>query len=219
MKILLSTASFGAPLKSYWAVQQSKHEIDYRRYDDGNFPERSYSLTPVLKSKMVKMLSHEINPGHDFYIWMDSTHSIYNTDTADRLLDELEDNDIAIFRHGERTSIMQEADKIERFIRDGYKRMQRRAGDEPVRQQAEMYRADPEFTDDKLFHGSMFIYRPDNCAAMMQDWYYQVCRYSIRDQISLPYMIYKHGLKVKVLPGSVFSNDFFYFDKKLFLTI
>jgi hypothetical protein len=219
MKILVTTASFGSPLRSYWALQQSeRHEIHYRRYNDVNYPFRQYSLTPALKSKFIKMLAHELNPGYDIYIWLDATFSLYRTDAADAFAAELRNADIALYHHDERTSIMEEARQIGQFIDRGYYRMVRRAGDEPVMEQAQHYCADETFTDDALYNGGIIVYRP-TAAAMMRDWYGEVCRWSIRDQISLPYMIHRHRPHLHVLPGSIYANNIAYFDQKLFCTV
>lgn len=223
MKILVTTASFGKPLQSYWAVQQSdRHTIEYRRYDDASFPYRTYSLTDALKSKFIKMLSHELNPGFDIYVWMDSTFSMYRTDTIDRLVQELKGCNLCLFHHAERSSIRDEARKIEKFVQEGFHRMVRRAEAEPIAEQVEAYLKDETFTDDKLFYGGVFLYtkelveEPDN---MMKAWYYEVCRHSIRDQISLPYVIHIYHPHYRVINANIHENQYFEFDRKLFSLI
>lgn len=216
MRILLTTASFGTPLRSYWELQQSeRHDICYRRYNDVNFPFRDYSLTPVLKSKFVKMLAHEMNPGYDLYVWMDATFSLYRTDAADAFAAEIRNAEIALYRHDERSSIMTEARQIGQFIGEGFRRMVRRASDEPVMEQAQHYCSDEAFADDSLYNGGIIVYRP-SAAPLMRDWYGEVCRWSIRDQISLPYVIHRHRPHLHVIEGSIYHNKIAYYESKLF---
>jgi hypothetical protein len=216
MRILLTTASFGTPLRSYWELQQSeRHDICYRRYNDVNFPFRDYSLTPVLKSKFVKMLAHEMNPGYDLYVWMDATFSLYRTDAADAFAAEIRNAEIALYRHDARSSIMTEARQIGQFIGEGFRRMVRRAGDEPVMEQAQHYCSDEAFADDSLYNGGIIVYRP-SAAPLMRDWYGEVCRWSVRDQISLPYVIHRHRPHLHVIEGSIYHNKIAYYESKLF---
>lgn len=216
MKILVTTASIGIPLQSYWSVQDSScHEIHYRRYDDSNFSQRHRSLTSVLRAKIPKMLSHELNPGFDIYIWIDSTFSIYRTDAIDEMVHELKDCEMCLFKHEERSTIREEAEIIEWFVKDGFVRFKNRADGELVMDQVNTYCNDPEFTDNRLFSCGAFIYRPV-IADMMNEWYYHVCRYSIRDQISLPYLIQKYDINYRTFDTDIYHSPLIYFDNKLF---
>lgn len=216
MKVLITTASFGNPLMSNWVEQnQNIHHIEFRRYDDNNYPFRNNSLTPSLKSKLIKTLSHEINQGFDFYIWMDSNISFSRNDLANEMIDIIGDCDLCIFRHFKRKSISEECKKLNYWIEKGSQHHIKRVLGEPIDEQVREYYSDPDFIDDKLFSGASFIYskklieQPDN---MMKAWYYHICRYSIRDMLSLPYVLSKYKPNYKTFNFSVWKNNLFEFN-------
>lgn len=77
MKILLTSANLGGidtPNLHHEAQRvPAGTEIDFKYYNDKSLILRSNALHPRLQAKIPKMLSHEIHPGYDYYIWIDSS--------------------------------------------------------------------------------------------------------------------------------------------------
>jgi hypothetical protein len=53
--------------------------------------------------------------------------------------------------------------------------------------------------------------------ALSEEWWYLLNQYSYRDQLTLPYLVKKHGVSVNCIPRTldrhgVFENEFFYYD-------
>jgi len=72
-----------------------------------------------------------------------------------------------------------------------------------VQQAKEIYkRYKREGFSDKigLFETAMFIVRPARVHDMFVDWWHEVQQGVPRDQISLPWMIQKHGINVRRIP-------------------
>lgn len=212
-KVLITTASFGSDIKSEWAEQKStKHITTFRRYDDRNFPFRNYSLTMPTKSKLIKMLSHEFNPGYDYYIWVDSNITINSQFFTDKMVDSISNADLCLFKHSRRNNIKEEVDKLLYWVSKGSARHIKRINGEDITGQHATYLSNPMFIDDKLFFGACFIYSKklvEKENNMMKAWFYHVCRYSIRDMLSLPYVLKNYDVNYNTFNFSFSPNKLF----------
>ena len=45
--------------------------------------------------------------------------------------------------------------------------------------------------------------------SLMQEWFMQNCIWSIKDQLSFPYVLAKSGFSYSLFPGTVAENDHF----------
>jgi len=80
---------------------------------------------------------------------------------------------------------------------------------EPMRKQVEHYLADPLFIDNKLFACGMFIYRNiPRVQKMLKDWFTENARWSVQDQLSLPYVLSKSDCKVNVIDAEIVNNKY-----------
>lgn len=187
-------------------TKQNRDDLDFFYFTDENFKPRTV-VHPRLRAKIPKMMGWQLVPGYDFYIWGDSSMTLVDTDAVTMLLEELGDYDIAFFRHPEfRNSILEELLHMEQHMaglvdfNSGYEYLNERYKDEELRQQVEFYISDKDFVDDKLYCGGMFIYRnTTEVQDMLANWLFHNLIYTIQDQLSLPYVLSKANLKVKVL--------------------
>lgn len=189
-------------------------EADFFYFTELNYPLRDSAMSPRLQAKIPKMLGWDMVPGYDVYIWADACITLSSPDAIAWLLAQLGDNDMALFRHQDkRTSIRDEISFMEEHMEgrsgDNYARdyLNERYATEPMREQIARYLQDPEFPDDKLFSAGMFIYRPSGLVkATLKEWFYHCCRWSVQDQISLPYILEKSGLKVSTIDEGITTN-------------
>jgi GT2 family glycosyltransferase len=203
VKIAVVSAAIGECDPQPQHVQQDI-PVDFFYFTDYNFPERACTMTSRLQVKILRMLGWDFVPGYDAYIWLDSTVALKQPDAVRWLVEQLGENDIALFAHPNRTTVASEG----RFVLDGIAKgdpylMARYAG-EPIQQQLARYR---DFPDDKLWWTGAYVYR--NTPAVqtaMREWLLHCVQWSILCQISLPYVAWKTGLRVVTLPGSGFSN-------------
>ena len=195
--------------------KQDHDDLDFYYFTDENFKPRTV-VHPRLRAKIPKMMGWQLVPNYDYYIWGDASITLVGSDAVSTLLEELGDADIAFFRHPEyRSSIKDELLHMEDHMagriafNSGCEYLNERYKNEPIRQQVELYLNDPEFNDDKLYAGGMFIYRNTvEVRAMLSYWLLQNLMYSIQDQLSLPYALSKSNLNIKVLDYNLLDCKF-----------
>ena len=213
IKVLVTTASFGGKLHSEWVDQISnRYEIVFNRIDDDVESPRIKAMSPRLRGKIPKMIVWEDHPGYDYYIWMDAGFSISNSSAIERMVDECIDADACFFAHSKRRSVKQELDFVISLMASGNQYLLDRYEGERMQEQVESYFKDPTWVDDVLFECGTFIYsnriitnRQHN---VMKEWFYHNCIWSVQDQLSLPYLLHKFGIRYKLLEGNVYSNKY-----------
>jgi hypothetical protein len=201
MKVLLVSANLGA-----FDVQRQEHfaqdtkEIEVCaivQFTDENFPPRVNSLHPRMQAKIPKFLAWEYFPGYDYYIWMDGSVRIKSPNFIKKILSLIGRHDMMVMKHPERNSIGQEFAYVDTLMRAGSIYLNSRYAGEAMGEQVSLYLNTPGFVDDRLFACTYFCYtglltrqKPE----FFSDWYYHCCRYSVQDQLSLPFLLYKHNI-------------------------
>jgi len=216
-RIHISSCFFGknainTEIKLPEQLKSNKYEITTACYVNSNFPLRDKSLHPRLKGKIPKMLEW-MNVEADYYVWIDYPLEIITNDFY-KIVDELEDCDICLFKHVERGSIFDELNFMEHEMNiKNNTYIISRYENEPIRQQVELYFNDSNFTDNNLFNMGFFIYSKNLVKNkdynIMKDWFFHNTIYSIQDQISFPYLLSKHKVKYKLFnSGNVYQNPY-----------
>lgn len=213
IKVLVTTASFGGTLHSKWADQVSdKYEIVFNRIDDLIESPRIKAMLPRLRGKMPKMVVWEDHPGYDYYIWMDARFSILDNSAIERIVDQCLNVNACFFKHSGRNSVKQELDFVVSLMNTGNQYLLDRYEGERMTEQVEHYSKDITWIDNILFECGIFIYSKDIVANkeynVMKEWFYHNCIWSVQDQLSLPYLLHKFGIKYKLLEGNVYSNEY-----------
>lgn len=220
IKVLVTTAAFPGRLGSTWVSQNSnKYEITYNRVTSETESERVKAMHPRLRAKMPKMIVWEDKPGYDYYVWADSRFSILDELAIERLVDECIGVDACFFNHAAsgghaaRSSVKQELDFVLELMKYNNQYLLDRYQGERMKEQVDHYSQDPNWKDDTLFECGIFIYSKkiieDKNHNLMKEWFYHNCLWSIQDQLSLPYLIYKFNINYKTLPGTVYDNKYF----------
>lgn len=183
-------------------------ELSYYLYTNKNFPPRSKTMAPRLQAKIPKMFAWQMVPGHDVYIWTDAQFTMLRGDSIMWLINQLEDYDIAIFKHPFRDTVAKECD----FLRDNMpisNRLMERYTGELLDEQMNVCISDLK-QDNVLYASGIFIYRNNpQVQSLMKEWWYYTTRYHNLDQLSLPLAIQESGCKAKSINEDYYHCKYF----------
>lgn len=185
---------------------------DYLCFTDGNVVAKQgweiralppSDLDQIRLARLPKILAHRFLNDYDISIWVDANIGIA-CDLAAFCKMALADTDIAFFRHGvRRRSVAAEIDACLQANKAPYEVMTR---------QYQSYR-DKGFPDDAgIIPETGVIVRRHHrrhVRAAMEKWWVELLRHSTRDQISLPYIIWRNALAFTLLDWNVRETPWF----------
>lgn len=162
----------------------------------------SSDLDNIRKAKLPKILPHRLLPDHQVSLWIDGNICLKN-DLRPLVSSSLNKLNMALFRHPEnRESVESELQSCVRLNKDN-----------------------PEILNKQMHHYKtsgmpinqppptcMVIFRRHNhpeIKFVMEAWWNEIMTHSFRDQISFPYIAWKHDLKYKVIHDNVRDNKYF----------
>lgn len=206
----MEVAIFTANLGNFDRVEKPSHELavyDWHCFTDKDFPPIA-GLTPRLQYRVPKTHGWQMKPGYRYYIWLDGSMEFTRADSVEWLLGMLGNNDIAIFRHPDRSTARQETDYIEKLLQEEHPYITSRyRGGLHKEQMAEIEAT--SYEDDALYASTVFVYRDIPAVRdMMKEWLYTSVRYFTCDQVALPYLLWKYGLNVKMIDMNPFKNPY-----------
>jgi hypothetical protein len=202
MRIAILTANLGnfdTPIDPVEQFFLDGMELAFHRFTDVDFPPIT-GLTPRLQYRIPKLFGWEMFPGYDVYIWLDGSCSFERGDCVKWFLEQLGDADMALFKHPVRRNMRQEAEHIEKKLQQGNPYLTPRYKNGLHKEQLAECMADPAFKDKVLYASTAFIYRNNpKVQEAMKSWWYHQSRYFTCDQIALPYVVWKHNLKINLI--------------------
>lgn len=157
---------------------------------------------PVMNAKIYKVLAHK---------YIDAPISIYldgniflNVPPSKLVSEFLKEDDMAVFRHPLRNCLYQELDHAKARVLPEYKPL--------MDEQVASYRHEGMPVNFGLGECGMII-RRHNAATeeFNQRWWAEICRYTNRDQMSFPYVLWKmqERIKINLIPGNVRQHAYF----------
>ena len=180
----------------------------FHRWTDENFPPIA-GLTPRLQYRIPKTHGWQMFPGYDYYIWLDGAYSFTEPNCAEWWVNQLGDNDIALFAHPNRKTIKQEVEHIEEHLKAGKPYITDRYKGGLHREQYDEIMENGLYPDKKLYASTAFIYRNSpKTQVLLKDWWNWGSRYFTCDQVVLPWLFWLNVTKVKTLKGGVDNCDF-----------
>lgn len=197
------TSVFG-DYEPIWPPHQPDSAVDYVLVSDTTTPVRGFTHhgvdpssfeTPRLANRFQKMRFHEGLPADHLSVYIDA--NIRPVASLLPLLESFDTSgaDIGLYRHYSRHSVRSEAKAC----------VKRNKVEHPEAVEPELSFYDSEgFPDeDGLWEGSIIVKRHDSTRldTAMAEWWELYSRFQTRDQFSLPYIIWKHGLQVFDLGG------------------
>jgi len=146
------------------------------------------SEDPVLTARYHKHHPFVLFPDATYTIWLDMTHWAYQS-----LIPLLTNFDLMLHKHQERHTICAEAD-ICKFLKFD--------SPEIIESQITHYKNDGFIDNIGLYSTSCLIRKNTyQCQMLSEMWWEEICKWSKRDQISLPYCLWRLGLTPGVIPG------------------
>jgi hypothetical protein len=179
-------------------------EVTFLRWDDSTFPPRVCTLRPRLQARIPKCFAWEMAPGYDVYVYVDASFEITRPDAVAWLCYQIDD--FVAFPHPERESIRAEAEFL---VANAHKKY--------IRQRYENESVDlalnaiPErYEDDHLIATGVFAYRDSGLMrSMLKEWWHQQSRNHLNCQLSLPWLLWSHHLRVRVVNADIYANPYF----------
>lgn len=153
---------------------------------------------PRLSAKWFKTHPHRAVGGYRRTIWIDGNMRVTSPTFVRELLDILGDRSLAIFPHPDRDNIFDEADVSAAMPKyDGL----------PVFEQVEHYRRQG-YAGSELYASGLLV--RDNVDRRMrrlnQAWLAECLRWTYQDQLSLPYLLWRHNVQPALIPYNLWDN-------------
>ena len=158
----------------------------WKRIDPNSFEEAS-GYNGSLKNRFFKMFPHIVFPNYRYSIYVDGNFRIC-TDFTEHV-NRLSVYGFSHFRHSQRNSVLQEAEAC---------KLLKKEDPETIDKYIENLRMNG-FPDDYGLVACDIIVREHNkesCIQVMEQWWVEFRDYVRRDQLSLPYVLYKNGIKI-----------------------
>jgi hypothetical protein len=158
------------------------------------------SEPPRLAAKHPRMMPFDF-VDTDVAVWLDAAFAVVGDGFAEFCLDSLADKDLIAWQHPEnRNCLYQEAT----YCQDWPK-----YASQPIREQTAHYRAEGMTEGFGLWACGTLVWRNSESAKEVgQAWLYENKRWSIQDQVSLPYVLWKLEPSFGVFPAHEFLNPY-----------
>lgn len=192
---------------AYTAITGDK---DASRDDIKVFRDKDYKkfVSPVMNAKIFKVLPHKFLDC-DISIWIDG--NIYLNVSADQLVEEfLGKADMAVMEHYHKKDIYWE----QMMLKSTFRHRTPWVIDE-VNNQIKHYEQTNQIpAREEMVMGGLIIRRNNDIVNRFNEaWWAEICRFSQRDQISLPVIIKKFPeMKINIIPGSIKKHPYWRYD-------
>jgi hypothetical protein len=150
-------------------------------------------LSPRMAAKRPKIMAPQRElADYDYTIWVDGNCQIVGEDAVEGILSYLDHEDFALHAHPGRDCIYEAQASLNVPLK---------YDDQPVLTQAAHYRAEGHPEHWGLWAcGSMARRRSGAMDDLMVDWMLENEEWTIQDQISLPFVLRKHGMRPASFP-------------------
>ncbi|UVK46102.1 DUF616 domain-containing protein [Mesorhizobium sp. AR07] len=159
-------------------------------------------LGPVRVAKMVKILAHRFLGNYEASLYLNNTAMLNSPIST--IFDYLRDDQspMICFQHSERSCIYAEAEAVIALEYDNAA---------VIREQMSHYQRIGHPVDGGLIFGGVLLRRHNDIAlrSVMEQWFYQVCRYSYRDQLSFNAVARKMAFTPNYFPGNISDGKLF----------
>ncbi len=179
-------------------------KFDPERNDIKVFADSDYDKfkLPVMNAKIYKILSHKFFSSK-FTIYVDGNIVVLN-EPSDIIQQLLKNADMALFKHPFRNCLYDEMEHAIKRVEEQFKPL--------MTQQVADYRKEGMPANFGLGECGMLIRRNNPIVNEFNErWWAEICRYTNRDQMSFPYVLWKMRgrLKVNFIDGNVRDNAAF----------
>lgn len=149
-------------------------------------------------AKIFKILPELFIPGYDYYFWVDASHDVIANPLEIISQYFYNQSVFGLFKHRERACVYEEGKILKKIGFDH---------NELITSQIKYFKKRGYPPKNGLFELSAFfkINTHQSTTASIR-WWEIICKYSSRDQISLPFILWEFGITPSILPG--FANGY-----------
>jgi hypothetical protein len=157
---------------------------------------------PRLSAKWFKMFPHKALLSYRHTIWIDGGVQLAAEDFVEAMLSPLDSSGLALMRHPVRDNILDEAEACIPLPK---------CRNLPLLDQVAHYRR-KGFKDNRGLYAGTILVR-DNSSRRIRRlgrlWMKENLRWTSRDQLSLPYLLWRLNIEPAVIPFDLWDNDLF----------
>lgn len=145
-------------------------------------------------SRLPKILPHRFFPDYDYSVYIDGNARLLDDPYA--ILETMAWPKMAVSEHPFRNTVLEEIDECTR---------QNKAPLDLLEAQREAYLAEGMPEDLKLLENNLLMRRHNNAEVvhLMEAWWQEMNTHSHRDQLSLPYVAWKHNFSIHTFPQTL----------------
>jgi hypothetical protein len=164
----------------------------------------------VYNAKIYKILPHKFID-YDISIWMDGNMAMKFP--KEKLVNDLMgDAEMALFKHYKSKGIEWELKWIK------YKFGRHSPVSIEAEKQVEKYLKEGMTPKTQMYMGGIIFRRNTKAVnAFNEDWWSEICCFGQRDQLSLPIVLARHNLKLKVIELNIKDNEYFTYNEHNYL--
>lgn len=185
-------------------------DVDYIAFVDRDYPNAKVwdqrELIPFSNdvkfsgrrnAKPYKIMPNLFAPGYDYYFWVDISHDV--VENPFKICETyLNENDIALFKHNQRNCIYEEAKLL---LELGYDHQKN------IDDQISFYMSNNYPPNNGLYELPVSVRKnTKKIRSLNMLWWEHICKYSSRDQLSLPFCLNQLEITPTILPG--FANGY-----------
>lgn len=180
--------------------------------DDPNFTSRTWIVhhrrprfnQPRMDAKWYKMSACHLFPELDASIYLDSSIVVRRGDVlVSSLLSHINYASTAFFEHPEGPRTLEE--EAEFSLTMG------KYQGEPLREQVAHYRLVGLPQGERLLAGGCIVRSHEaNVSWLEKAWFDECLHWSVQDQLSLPYVLWRLKADPEIIPGTIYDNALFY---------
>lgn len=143
-------------------------------------------------SRYCKAVPHLLMCGWENSIWIDMTHEV-KVHPVEIVNTYMKNSDVCTFKHESRDCVFDEMNAVHHYQMDLSVNLKR---------QVNFYKSVKYPSNNGLFETSALIRKNNTKTHLMNcRWWEMMCRYSSRDQISFPFILWSLNMKIDILPG------------------
>jgi len=177
------------------------------RYRQHRYPTETDTYNRLV-AKLPKMQFYRLlDREYDYYIWMDSKYTIQDgwLEWVSDLIGQHGNHDLIVCKHSERANVKEEFDYLKHYMLEKSDNLCSKYVLLDLYHQVAAYLKDPAYNDDRLYEAGFLLYSRNILVhkRFLDEWYAHNFYYSIQDQLSLPYLVQKHGIDVFPLEMNV----------------
>ncbi len=199
MKIAVITANIGG-VDSILGMPKQNMDCDYFYYDENNLPFSLVNIPNRLKARYLKSQTHRFLPQYDLFIWIDGRVKIEGNNFVQTFFEQVQDHNLAIYKHRERKSVYEELIYINEQMKKGSQYLLSRYANQPIVQEALLYKENGLPNDFPLFTGGFFARWNDKITNdCFDEWWRRIIEFSYSDQTMLSFVAWQHKLNINAI--------------------